>query len=140
MHRSEAPPQEPPTVGPREDVQGVLHISQQFCPDPNRANTCTFAQAQEEANRITALAREKSEQMIQTESVVQSAESRADQIISQARIESEATKRETDEYIMESLNRLELELERALNQVRNGIRSIQQESTLIHHSSIEHQE
>jgi cell division septum initiation protein DivIVA len=89
-----------------------------------------LAQAQEEANRITALAREKGEQMVQNEAVVQSAESRAEQIISQARTEVEATRREADDYIIQSLRRLEIELERSLNQVRNGIRTVQQEKPI----------
>jgi hypothetical protein len=87
-----------------------------------------LARAQEEANTITALAREKGEQMVQNEAVVQSAETRAEQIIAQARAESEATRHEADEYVVQTLRRLEIELERSLNQVRNGIRTLQQEN------------
>ena len=48
-----------------------------------------LAQAQEEANRTLALAREKSEQLVERDSIVQSAQARAEQIIEQARLECE---------------------------------------------------
>ena len=86
-----------------------------------------LAQAQEEANRTLALAREKSEQLVDRDPIVQSAQVRAQQIIDQARVEAEATKRDADEYVMESLTRLEVEMDRLLSQVRNGIRTLQSE-------------
>jgi hypothetical protein len=55
---------------------------------------------------------------------VAAAQARAEQIIAQARAECDATKREADEYVMETLTRLEMEMERSLNQVRNGIRAL----------------
>lgn len=88
-----------------------------------------LAQAQEEANRIVALAREKEEQMLDRDPIVQAAKARAEQIIAQSQAESEATKREADEYVLETLSRLELELDRFLSQVRNGIRTLQGEKT-----------
>jgi cell division septum initiation protein DivIVA len=86
-----------------------------------------LAQAQEEASRITSLAREKGEQLVQSDPVVQSAQSRADQIIAQAREEAELAKDEVDQYIIDQLNQVEMELERSLNQVRNGIRVLKQD-------------
>ncbi len=83
-----------------------------------------LAQAQEEVNRTLALAREKSEKLMEQDAIVQAARSRADQIIAQAQAEAEATRREADEYVMETLRRLEEELERDLNQVRNGIQAL----------------
>ena len=84
-----------------------------------------FAQAQEEANRTLAKAREKSEQMVERDAIVQAAQARADQIIAQARAEIEADKHEADDYAVETLTRLEMELDRYLTQVRNGIRTLQ---------------
>ena len=84
-----------------------------------------LAQAQEEANRTLALAREKSEQLVERDSIVQSAQARAEQIIEQARLECEKTKRDADEYALNTLQQIEIELERALIQVRNGVRSLQ---------------
>lgn len=86
-----------------------------------------LAQAQEEANRTIQLAREKAEQMIERDAIIQAAHARAEQIIQQARLETESTKRDADEYVLESLSRLEVELEKMLNQVRNGVRALQSE-------------
>ncbi len=84
-----------------------------------------LAQAQEEANRTLALAREKSEQMVERDGISQAAQGRAEQIVAQARLESESTKRDADEYVLESLTKLEMEMDRILSQVRNGIRTLQ---------------
>ncbi|MCX7975650.1 MAG: ATP synthase F0 subunit B [Bellilinea sp.] len=86
-----------------------------------------LAQAQEEANRTIQLAREKAEQMIERDAIIQAAHARAEQIIQQARLETESTKRDADEYVLEALSRLEVELEKMLNQVRNGVRALQSE-------------
>jgi hypothetical protein len=88
-----------------------------------------LAQAQEEVNRTLALAREKSETLVERDPIVQAAHARSEQIIAQARVEGEATKHEADEYVMETLTKLESEMERVLGQVRNGIRSLQSEKT-----------
>lgn len=84
-----------------------------------------LAQAQEEANRTLALAREKSEQLVERDAIVQAAQARADQIVAQARADIEATRYEADDYAMDTLTRLEMELDRTLTQVRNGIKTLQ---------------
>jgi len=84
-----------------------------------------LAQAQEEANRTLALAREKGDQMIERDSIVQSAQARAEQSVAQIRADAERTRQEADKYVVDTLSGLELELERVLNQVRNGIRALQ---------------
>jgi cell division septum initiation protein DivIVA len=86
-----------------------------------------LAQAQEEANRTIAIAREKSEQLVERDAIVQAARSQADQIIAQSHVEGDHTRQEADEYVMETLARLEMEMERLLTQVRNGIRTLQNE-------------
>ena len=45
------------------------------------------AQAQEEANRTIAIAREKGDQLLERDTIVQAAQARADQIIAQARLD-----------------------------------------------------
>lgn len=87
-----------------------------------------IAQAQEEANRIVSQAREKHEQLTDREPVTQAAQTRADQIIAQARVEAERTRHEADEYVLETLTRLETELEKMLTQARNGIRTLESET------------
>ncbi len=86
-----------------------------------------LAQAQEEANRTIALAREKSEQLVARDSIVAEAQARAEQIIQQAHVDAAVIRKEADDYVLESLTRLEAELERILTQVRNGVRTLQSE-------------
>jgi cell division septum initiation protein DivIVA len=86
-----------------------------------------LAQAQEEANRTLALAREKSDALVSRDSIVAEAQARAEQIIQQARVDINVIKRESDEYVLETLTGLEAEMERLLSQARNGIRTIQSE-------------
>ena len=86
-----------------------------------------LAQAQEEANRTIAIAREKSESFVEKDAIVQSAHARADLVVDQAHVDADRIRKEADVYIVETLTRLEMELDRSLNQVRNGIRALQSE-------------
>ena len=86
-----------------------------------------LAQAQEEANRTLTIAREKSDQIVERDAIVQAAHARAEQIITNAHSEVAGTQQEADEYVLETLRRLEMELERSLNQTRNGIMLLQNE-------------
>jgi F0F1-type ATP synthase membrane subunit b/b' len=86
-----------------------------------------LAQAQEEANRTLAIAREKSEQLVERDAIVQAAQARAEQILAQTRAQASTTRRDADEYVLETLVRLEMELDRSLIQARNGIRTLQAE-------------
>jgi len=85
------------------------------------------AQAQEEANRTLAIAREKGEQLIERDPIVQAAQTQAQQIIEKAHGEAEAIRRDADQYVFDTLTRLEVEMDRILTQVRNGIRTLQTE-------------
>lgn len=86
-----------------------------------------LAQTQEESNRTLNIAREKADTLVDRDPVIQAAQVRADQIIQQARAEAEITRREADEYVLETLSSVGQELERLLNQVRNGVRTLQSE-------------
>ena len=86
-----------------------------------------LAQAQEEANRTLEIARQKADQLVAKDMVVQEASRRAEQILAQARTEGENTRADADEYIMDSLTQLQAELERISNQVANGIRTVNDE-------------
>jgi hypothetical protein len=87
-----------------------------------------LAQAQEEANRTLQLACEKSEQMVERDSISQAAHARSEQIVAQGRAEAERQKVDADEYVLETLERLEVEMEKVLTQVRNGVRALQSEA------------
>ena len=85
-----------------------------------------LAQAQEEANRTLTLAREKGEQLLERDSIVQSAQSFAEQRATDIIAKADQTRIEADQYVIGTLTHLELELERYLNQVRNGIQTVQE--------------
>ena len=80
-----------------------------------------LAQAQEESTRIMVKAREKAEQLVHDNIVVQEAKRRADQIIEQARMEAEGIKADSDQYALDSLGEFELKVQQLLTQIQNGI-------------------
>ncbi|MBI3172893.1 MAG: hypothetical protein HYZ25_04185 [Chloroflexi bacterium] len=86
-----------------------------------------MAQAQEEANRTLALAREKADQLVQKDSIVADAQRRADQVKAQALVEADNIRAEADNYVLDSLTKLQAELDKLSNQVRNGIRTVEDE-------------
>jgi hypothetical protein len=89
----------------------------------------TLAQATEEANRTISIAREKSDNLVERDSIVEQAQARGKQIIEAAIREGEQTKREADNYVLETLTNMEIEMERVLTQVRNGIRALRHVQT-----------
>jgi cell division septum initiation protein DivIVA len=86
-----------------------------------------MAQAQEEANRTLQLSREKADQLVQKDTVVQESQRRADQIVAQARAEAEATRADADNYVIDTLMQLQDQIAKLSNQVSNGVRMVQEE-------------
>jgi vacuolar-type H+-ATPase subunit H len=86
-----------------------------------------IAQAKEEASRIVALAKEKAEQIVDREAIVKSAQTRGAQIVAQSREDALNTRRDADNYVIESLQGMEEEVTKLLTQVRNGIRKIEED-------------
>ena len=86
-----------------------------------------MAQAQEEANRTLQLARDKAEQLIERDMIVQEAQRRAEQILAQARGEAEATRVDTDNYVVDTLMQLQDQISKLSGQVSNGIRMVQED-------------
>jgi hypothetical protein len=86
-----------------------------------------LAQAQEEANRTLAIAREKSDQLVEQDAVVVAARTRADEILADERAEIEKTRLDADKYAADTLRNLEAELNRIINQVQNGIELLETE-------------
>jgi cell division septum initiation protein DivIVA len=84
-----------------------------------------LAQAKEEANRTISLAREKAEKQMENNELIQAARSKADQIVNQAHQEAGMTQQEADQYVIDALANLEGQLAGLLNQVRNGINTLQ---------------
>ena len=86
-----------------------------------------LARAQEEANRTLDLARQKADQLVAKDMVAQEAVRRAEQILAQARTDAENIRTDADDYVLDSLNQLQAELERISNQVANGVRTVKDE-------------
>ncbi len=88
-----------------------------------------MAQAQEEANRTLQLSRDKADQMIERDMIVQEAQRRAEQILAQARGDAETTRVDADNYVLDTLMKLQEQVEKVSNQVNNGVRMMQEEQT-----------
>jgi hypothetical protein len=88
-----------------------------------------LAQAQEEANRTLEIARQKADQLVSKDMLMQEAQRRADQVLAQARAEAENSRADADDYVIQSLTQLQEELERIANQVNNGIRTVKEEQS-----------
>ncbi len=85
-----------------------------------------LAQAQEEGSRTVEIARQKAGELVEKEAVVVDAQRRAAQIIDQAKVESDEIKIGADQYSQDALSGLIYELERVLNQARNGLLVLEQ--------------
>ena len=65
--------------------------------------------------------------MIEKSDVFLAAQAKAEQITEQARREAGQTQLDADRYVVETLTKLEAEMNRILAQVRNGIKTLQAE-------------
>jgi F0F1-type ATP synthase membrane subunit b/b' len=90
-----------------------------------------LAQAQEEANRTIELARQKAAELIEKDTLVIEAKRRAAEILEQANREAEEIKNGADQYSHDVLAGLVEEMERLLNQARNGMMLLEQKSKKI---------
>ncbi len=105
----------------RISVPNEIKRSQQVLAQRDRI----LAQAKEEHDRMIEIANEKREQLISSHEITAEANNRAKQIISQAQTEADVIKQEADKYALESLKKLEIEMERSIAQVRNGIKALE---------------
>lgn len=87
-------------------------------------------QAQDEADRIIALAQEQAGSLANEHEVMRTAYAKADEIIVQAQHSAEGIRADADVYVMEVLSSLEEQLMRLLTTVRNGIRQVQESGVL----------
>lgn len=89
-----------------------------------------LAQAQEESQRTVDLARERLDSLVEQSAVTTAAQAHGEKIIAQAREDADSIRQEADDYVLESLSRLESEMNRMLLQVRNGINKMNEERGL----------
>lgn len=87
-----------------------------------------LAQAHEEAERIRGLAKQEAGELVKRDSITQSSQQRADNILERARRDADALRHDADSYVMEVLTRLEEDLLRSLAVVRNGLNKVQKEA------------
>jgi len=83
-----------------------------------------LAQANEEAARILQQARSKGQEMLDQDVSVQAAQNRAANIIEEARQTAQDVTDGADQYVLQVLSKLEQQLIRNLNTVRNGISQV----------------
>jgi vacuolar-type H+-ATPase subunit H len=83
-------------------------------------------QAQEEANRLVEMAREKARTLTEEHELVQFAREHAQEIETHAHRQAEEILADTDEYIIDQLSELEEQLLKTLTTVRNGLRHVQE--------------
>jgi cell division septum initiation protein DivIVA len=95
-----------------------------------------LAQAQEEASRTIALAQQKGDDLLTRDTIVMAGQTRAEQIIEQARVDATVMRGDADMYVVDVLESLENELSRLLNQARNGISKLRADQ----HSMLEEAE
>ena len=84
-----------------------------------------LAQAQEEAERIRDLAKHEATDLVRRDTVMVSAQTRADTILERARRDAEMIRQESDVYALDVLAKLEEDLLRSLSVIRNGMRKLE---------------
>ena len=86
-----------------------------------------LAQAQEEAERIRDLAKHEATDLVRRDTVMVSAQTRADTILERARRDADMIRHESDVYALDVLAKLEEDLLRSLSVIRNGMRRLEGE-------------
>ena len=86
-----------------------------------------LAQAQEEANRTVTIARDKSEKMVEKSDVFQAAQAKIDLLAEEARKNASLVQADADRYVVDTLQKLQSELDKVSSQVQNGIKVLQAE-------------
>lgn len=80
-----------------------------------------LAQSKEEAERTLMVAREERDKMLLRENITLAAQNKATEIIEQGKREADMIRGDADDYVVESLGELEAQLDRLIQQTRNGI-------------------
>src|SRR3990170_2709251 len=93
----------------------------------NQERDRIVAQAHEEASRIVELGREQAAGLTSEHELARQAETRANTIVERARRDAEAIKADADDYVMQVLTDLDINLTKTLSVVRNGLVKLQAE-------------
>ena len=93
----------------------------------NQERDRIVAQAHEEAGRVVELAREEASGLMSEHELARGAETRATTIVERARRDAEVIKADADDYVMQVLGELDINLTKTLSVVRNGLAKLQAE-------------
>jgi vacuolar-type H+-ATPase subunit H len=93
----------------------------------NQERDRIIAQAHEEAGRTVDLAREEASGLVSDHELTRNAESRAAMIVERARRDAEVIRADADDYVMQVLSELDINLTKTLSVVRNGLAKLQAE-------------
>src|SRR3972149_425578 len=93
----------------------------------NQERDRIIAQAHEESTRIIDLAREQAAGLMSDHELTRGAQTRAETIVERARNDAEAIKADADDYVMQVLSDLDINLTRTRSVVRNGLAKLQAE-------------
>ena len=91
----------------------------------NQERDRIIAQAHEEAARLVDLKREEATALVAEHELTKAADARAATIVERAQRDAESLRADADEYVLQVLGGLATNLERALNEIRNGIARVQ---------------
>jgi hypothetical protein len=97
-------------------------------------------QAQEEADRVIQMAREKAKVMTEDHELITFARQRAKEIEEDAQKQAQDIIAESDEYIIDQLSELEEQLMKTLTTVRNGLRQVSETQAKNQGLPVKHQE
>ena len=92
----------------------------------NQERDRIIAQAHEEAARMVDLKREEAAAMVSEHELTKAADERATTIVERAKRDAESLRADADEYVIQVLDSLGADLERALKEVHNGITRVQE--------------
>ena len=93
----------------------------------NQERDRIVAQAHEEAARVVELARDEASGLVSDHELTRNAQVRAETIVERARRDAEVIKADADDYVMQQLSELDINLTRTLSIVRNGLAKLQAE-------------
>jgi cell division septum initiation protein DivIVA len=92
----------------------------------NQERDRIIAQAHEEAARMVDLKREEAAALVSEHELAKAADERAATVVERAKRDAESLRADADEYVVQVLNNLGADLERALKEIRNGITRVQE--------------
>lgn len=115
----------------RESVPGEISQAREILRDQERILGDTKA----EAERLIAQAQQQAFEMVQEQGLYKTAEKEARRIIEEANLQANETRARADEYALNSLLALEVQLTSTLNTVRNGVRSLRGEPPSVEQAS-----